>query len=90
MVWCLGKYRENLSFTFTFYQTTIRVLGFDFWWGLGIFLFATTSRTALGPSQLLIQWVRGALFHSPPSRAEVEDCVELYLHSPNTPTWRGA
>jgi hypothetical protein len=28
--------------------------------------------------------------HSPPSSAEVKECVELYLHSPNTPTWRGA
>jgi len=25
--------------------------------------------------------------HSPPSSAEVK---ELYLHSPNTPSWRGA
>jgi hypothetical protein len=22
--------------------------------------------------------------------AEVKECVELYLHSPNTPAWRGA
>jgi hypothetical protein len=28
--------------------------------------------------------------HSPPSSAEVEEWVELYLHSPNTPSWRGA
>jgi hypothetical protein len=28
--------------------------------------------------------------HSPPSGAEVEECVELYLHSPTTPSWRGA
>jgi hypothetical protein len=28
--------------------------------------------------------------HSPPSRAEVKECVELYLHSANTPSWRGA
>jgi hypothetical protein len=27
--------------------------------------------------------------HLPPSSAEVKDCVELYLHSPNTPSWRG-
>jgi hypothetical protein len=26
----------------------------------------------------------------PPSSAEVKECVELYLHSPNTPPWRGA
>jgi len=28
--------------------------------------------------------------HSPPPNAEVKECVELYLHSPNTPPWRGA
>jgi hypothetical protein len=50
---------------------------------LGIFLFTTASRTALGPTQLPIQWVPGALFlgvkgagreshHPPPSRAEVK------------------
>jgi hypothetical protein len=28
--------------------------------------------------------------HSPPSSAEVKEWVELYLYSPNTPSWRGA
>jgi hypothetical protein len=28
--------------------------------------------------------------HSPPSSADVKKCVELYLHSPNTPSWCGA
>jgi hypothetical protein len=28
--------------------------------------------------------------HSPPFSAEDKGCVELYLHSPNTPSWRGA
>jgi hypothetical protein len=27
--------------------------------------------------------------HSPPS-AEVKECVELYIHSYNTPSWRDA
>jgi hypothetical protein len=27
--------------------------------------------------------------HSPPSSAEVKELVELYLHSPNTPSWHG-
>jgi hypothetical protein len=27
---------------------------------------------------------------SPPSSAEVKEWVELYLHSPNTPSWHGA
>jgi hypothetical protein len=71
----------------------IRVLGFDSWWELAIFLFTTASRTALGPAQPPIQWVPGALFmgvnqlgheadHSSPSSAEVKEYVELYLHSP--------
>jgi hypothetical protein len=47
------------------------------------------------------QWVKGFISlgvkrprreadHLPPSSAEVKECVELYLHSPNTPSWRGA
>jgi hypothetical protein len=28
--------------------------------------------------------------HSPPSSTEVKEWVELYLYSPNTPSWRGA
>jgi hypothetical protein len=27
--------------------------------------------------------------HSPPSSAEVKELMELYLHSSNTPPWRG-
>jgi hypothetical protein len=75
--------------------------GFDFGWGLGIFLFDCVSRPALGPTLPPIQWVPWALSlgvkwlrreadHSPPSSAEVKKCVELYLHSPNTSSWRGA
>jgi hypothetical protein len=56
---------------------------------------------ALGPTEPPIQWVPVALSlgvkrpgreadHLPPSTAEVKECVELYLHSPNTPSWRGA
>jgi hypothetical protein len=32
----------------------------------------------------------GEADHSPPSNAEVKEWVELYLHSPNPPSWRGA
>jgi hypothetical protein len=28
--------------------------------------------------------------HTPPSSAEDKEWVKLYLHSPNTPSWRGA
>jgi hypothetical protein len=62
----------------------IGVPGFDSRQGLGIFLFTTASRTALGPTQPHIQWVPGALSmgvkrpvresdHSPPSSAEVKE-----------------
>jgi hypothetical protein len=69
------------------------VLGFYSWWGLGIFLFTTASRTALGSTQPPTQWMPGASSleikrpgleadHSPPSSAEVKEWIELYLHSP--------
>jgi hypothetical protein len=69
--------------------------------GLGIFLFTIMSRMALGLTQPPVQWVPGALSlgvkwlgceadHSPPSSAKVRECMELYLHSPNKPSWRGA
>jgi hypothetical protein len=68
---------------------------------LGIFLFTTASRTALGSTQPPTQWVPGDFSlgveqpgrkadHSPPSSAEIKEWVGLYFHSPNTPTWRGA
>jgi len=51
-------------------------------------------------SQPPIQWVLGALSlgikrlgreadRQPPSSAEINECVQLYHHSPNTPSWRG-
>jgi hypothetical protein len=68
---------------------TIGVLGFDLRRGLGIFLFTTASRTALGPTQSPIQWVLGALSlgvkrlwreadHSPPSSAESRMCGVIH------------
>jgi hypothetical protein len=75
--------------------------GFESRQGMGIFLFTTASGMALEPIQPPIQRVPGAFSlegkrpgreadHSPSSRAEVKECVELYLHSPSTPSWRGA
>jgi hypothetical protein len=75
--------------------------GFESWQGLGIFLSTTASRPTLGSTQPPIQLIQGALSlgvkrpgseadHSPPPSAEVKECVELYLHSPNMPSWRGA
>jgi hypothetical protein len=69
--------------------------------GVGIFLFTTASWTALRPTYHPIRRVPGALSlevkqlgreadHSPPSSAEVKEWVELYLHSLNTPPWRGS
>jgi hypothetical protein len=54
-----------------------------------------------GAGSFSLSWVPAALSlgvkrpeseadHSPPSSAEVKDCVELYLHFSNTPSWRGA
>jgi hypothetical protein len=39
-------------------------------------------------SELLTRWREAD--PSPPSSAEVKECVELYLHSPSTPSWRGS
>jgi hypothetical protein len=68
---------------------------------MGIFLFMTVSRPVLGPTQAPIQWVPGALslgakqpgreaYNSPPYSTEAKEWVELYLYSPDTPSWRGA
>jgi hypothetical protein len=62
-------------------------------YGLEIFLFDTMSRPALELTQPPIQWVQRILSlgvkrpgseadHSPPSSAEIKECVEVYLHFP--------
>jgi hypothetical protein len=37
-----------------------------------------------------VKWPGREADHSPPSSADVKDCVELYLHSSNTSSWRDA
>jgi hypothetical protein len=41
-------------------------------------------------NESLLYLVFFSLLCSPPSSAEVKERVELYLHSPNTPSWRRA
>jgi hypothetical protein len=61
---------------------------FGFRQGQEVFPYSTATRSALGPTQLLIQWVPGALSpgvkllgreadHSPPSTAEVRRDVAI-------------
>jgi hypothetical protein len=52
------------------------ILKFDSRRGLGIFLFIANSGSALGPTQLPIQWIKRPgreADHSPPSSAEVKE-----------------
>jgi hypothetical protein len=68
---------------FAFLYSDIGVLGFDSRWGMGIFLFITASRPALGPIQPPIQWVPALSLgvkrlvreadHSPSSSAEAKN-----------------
>jgi hypothetical protein len=85
--------REHKLYDGTNYAVNMDDLGFKSWQGLGIFLFTTVSRPTLGPTQPPIQWVPGALSlgvkwlgceanHSPPSSAEVKECVGLHLYPP--------
>jgi len=44
----------------------------------------------IGALSLEVKWPGRKTNHSPPSSSQVKECVDLYLHSPNTPSWRGA
>jgi len=39
---------------------------------------------------LEVKWPGREAHYSPLSNAEVKECVELYFHSPNASSWRGA
>jgi hypothetical protein len=69
--------------------------------GPGNFSLHHRVQTGSEPTQSPIQWVPRDLSigvkrpgyeadHSPPSSAEVKECVELHIHSPDTPSWSGA
>jgi hypothetical protein len=56
------KNRDNSVGIALGYRLDDRVLGFDSWLGLGIFLFTTASGSILGPTQpLLTNGYEGAL-----------------------------
>ena len=69
-------------------------LGIESRWGRD---FPHPSRPTLGPTQPPVQWVPGlsrgvkrpgrGVDHPPPSSADVEGRVELYICSPSGPSW---
>ena len=61
--------------------------GIESQWGRD---FPRPSRPALGPNHPPVQWVKRpgrGIDHPPPSNAEVEGRVELYICSPSGPSW---
>jgi hypothetical protein len=77
---CMSKMKADIKLcTSLFNVVKIGVLGFDSQWGLGIFLFTTVSRMALGSTQPPMLWVLGVKWpgcetdHSPPSSAKVKN-----------------
>jgi hypothetical protein len=56
---------------------------------LKIYLFHPIQRVAAALS-LGVKRPEREADHSPPSSAEVKECVELCLHSPNMSSWSGA
>jgi len=73
--------------------------GFESLQGLGIFLFTTASRPALGPTQPPMKRILESLSlglkqpfreadHSPPSTTE-DKVLGAIIPLPSTPSWRG-
>jgi hypothetical protein len=76
-------------------------IGVRFLTAAGNFSLRRRVHTGSGAHPTPIQWVPGVLSlgvkrpvceddHLPPSSAKVKECVELYFHSTNAPSWRGA
>jgi hypothetical protein len=76
--------------------TTYFDLGFDSRRGAGNFSLnhhvhnGSGAHPASYPKGNRSSFPGGEADNSPPSSAEVKEWVELYFHSPNTPSWRGA
>jgi hypothetical protein len=71
----------------TQYGLDDRMIGVRFPEGAGNFSLRHRVQTGSGlPGALSlgVKWAWREAHHSPPSSAEVKECVELYLHSPYT------
>jgi hypothetical protein len=98
MAWCLVKCTIRLHGRWATGWTIGSRVRFPA--GDGNFSLHRVQNGSAPPLQPPIQWVPGALSlgvkrpgrkadHSPTPNAEVKECVELYLHSPSTHSWRG-
>jgi hypothetical protein len=78
-----------------------RIIGVGFPTGAGSFSSSHHVQTGSGAHpasytmgrgalSLTVKWPRRKADHLPPSSAEVNEGVELSLHSHNTSSWRGA
>jgi hypothetical protein len=80
----------------TYYGLDDRMIGVRMPAGAGTFSLrhrVQAGTPILGVPGALSLWLKRPgceVDHSPPSGVEVKECVELYLHSHNTPSWRGA
>jgi hypothetical protein len=81
MAWRLVKHRDNFAFTFK------NLLGYKLFHRVQN---GSGAHPASYPQGTRGSFPGGKTDHSPPSSAEFKEWVELYLHSPNPPSWRGA
>jgi hypothetical protein len=81
------KSQDSSVNTPTGYGLDDQMIGFQFLAGAGNFFLRHHVQTSFGVNPPPIQWVPGAFpgskaDHSPPSSAEIKECMELYPHSP--------